>query len=86
MSAHVLYVDNDMRLEVGSLRDLDGVYLNAATVTATIYDALGVAVTGQSWPLTLAYVALSNGIYRGIIDDGADFVDGEDYTIVVDAT
>lgn len=86
MTARVLYVDNDMRLEVSGLRDLDGNYLNSATVSATIYDSLGVAVAGQSWPLNLAYVLLSNGIYRGIIDDGAGFIDGKEYTIVIEAT
>lgn len=42
-------------------------YLNGASVTLTLRRTDGVAVTGQTWPLALAYVAASNGDYRGTI-------------------
>lgn len=45
--------------------------VNDATVTCTVTDADGNSVTGQSWPLSLDYVAASSGIYRGTITEVA---------------
>lgn len=41
--------------------------INDATVTATLKHRNGGEVAAQTWPLTLAYVALSEGMYRGLI-------------------
>lgn len=64
----MFWVDNNMILEVADLKNkLTGAFLNAATVTATLRDAAGATIGGQSWPLTLAYVASSNGVYRATL-------------------
>lgn len=64
----LLWVGNDMILEVAELRNTaTGAYLNAATVTATLTDAAGVNLGGQSWPLAMVYVTGSNGIYRATL-------------------
>lgn len=70
MDVQTLYVGNDMLLEVSGLRDdVTGDYLNAATVTVTLKDSAGVNVTGETWPLALAYVTSSNGVYRATLKD-----------------
>jgi len=66
----ILFVDNDMFVEIDQLHDgLDVLtYFNAATVTATLKDRDGVVVTGVNG-ITLTYVAASNGTYRGAIQE-----------------
>jgi len=59
--------------------DDTGEYINDATVTCTVTDSGGSAVTGQTWPLTLAYKTGSNGVYRGILLDTADLTPGSNY-------
>lgn len=80
-----LYVGNDHRLTVDGLRDPDGNYVNTAEVSATLLDAHGAEVEGETWPVSLAYVAESDGRYRGILDDAIELVDGKSYTLVIDA-
>lgn len=76
-----LYVGNDTVLEVRGLKnETTGGFLNAATVTATVVDAEGNQVTGQSWPLTLAYVTGSDGIYRATLAYTVGLVSGARYT------
>lgn len=70
MDVHVLYVGNDMLLDLARLRDaIDGSYLDTATVTVTLTDANGNPVVGESWPLELAYVEDSLGTYRATLRD-----------------
>jgi hypothetical protein len=69
------FVGNTNVLDLLGLKDaLTNAYLNSATVTVTVKDASGVAVPGESWPVTMAYVAGSNGNYRAIIEDDVEFV------------
>jgi hypothetical protein len=65
METLILFLGNTMVLQVDELQDVDGNFVNNATVTATLLDSTGAQVSGQSWPLTLAYVAASNGRYTG---------------------
>ena len=44
-------------------------YINDATVTVTIKDLDGNELTGISWPVTMAYVAASDGDYRATISE-----------------
>lgn len=86
VTAEVIYDANDMLLSVTGLRNAaTAAYLNSATVTATLVDALGVTVTGQSFPLTLAYVASSNGNYRGTLEDTLNTIVGDILTAQVTA-
>ena len=63
------------------MRDpVQDVFVNAATVRATMYESDGVTeVSGASWPLTLDYVAASDGVYQGVLEDGRVLVEGERY-------
>lgn len=66
-----------------TLRDaITGLPLNAATIAATIVDASGAPVVGETWPITLGYVALSAGIYRVQLDASLALVAGQQYTAV----
>jgi hypothetical protein len=68
----VLFKKNDQFVEVNGLRNnLTGAYLNAATVTATLRDLAGVAVAGLDG-VALAYVAGSDGDYRGQVEETFD--------------
>lgn len=69
MRVKALFLDNDMVLQFAGLTDENGDYVNDAVITADLVDEAGVQVTGQTWPLTLAYVAASDGIYQGILED-----------------
>lgn len=82
----VLYVGNDTVLEVKGLKDeVAGDFLNAATVQATLYDAAGQTVGGQSWPQTLAYVTGSDGIYRATMSYLTSLVAGQRYNARITA-
>jgi hypothetical protein len=82
----VAFYQNDNLLEILGLQDAaSGAWLNAATVTATIVDRAGVNVTGFTQPLSLAYVAASNGDYRATLPDEAALLDGRKYTAKISA-
>lgn len=83
--AEVLYDGNDMVVEVRGLEnDVAGAWINDATVTCTLKDAGGDEVAGQGWPTTLAYVAESDGVYRGTLSYLAAISPGSRYTLVID--
>ena len=81
-----IYLNNDNLLSVENLKNAaTDVYINDATVTATLKDKLGANVTGQSWPLTMTFVSSSNGTYRGTLEDGLSLTEGESYTAEITA-
>ena len=62
---NVLLIANSNILEVNGLRNgLTNSFVNTATVIATLEDLKGNEITGQVWPVTLDYVAESDGCYR----------------------
>ena len=74
----VIFEDNDMLVEIDGLQDSsDDSFLNAATITATIKDKDGVAVIGQTLPISLSYVSSSNGKYQGVFDKLLALVSGD---------
>lgn len=86
MSICVVYVGNTNIIEVTGLKSaVEGSYVNDADVEVTVQDAEGNAVSGQTWPATMAYVAASNGNYRGILEDDLALVDGTTYFAHIDA-
>lgn len=81
MAVDVIYLANDNLLELQGLQNAaTAAYVNNATVTATVVDKAGANVAGQSWPVTLAYVAASNGNYRGTLEDALSLAENEDYS------
>lgn len=65
-----LYVGNDMMIEVeGLTNEATGQIVNDAAVAVTLLDTQGNQVGGQVWPLTMGYVAETDGIYRATLAD-----------------
>lgn len=80
------FVGNDNVLLVeGLLNSLDGSYLNAATVTATVEDTEGVEVTGETWPVAMPYVSGSDGNYRVVLPSTLGLVAGTTYVAKITA-
>lgn len=85
-TTHIIYKGNDMVLELrGLASEVTGDYLNYATVAVTLKDASGVEVSGESWPLAMAYVASSNGKYRATLADTLSLTDRARYTATITA-
>jgi hypothetical protein len=81
-----IFVNTDMVLEVGNLRDsITDALITGATVTARVLDELDVLVVGTSDPITLTEVVGSAGLYRGTVPDTASLVAGDTGTIVLSA-
>ncbi len=80
MAHSTLHKDTTGIARVLGLADDDGNFQNDATVTliAFVNRLTGVAIAGVSLPLTLAYVAASNGNYEGAIPPTIATVIGED--------
>lgn len=67
-NVNILYTGNDTVIEVKGLKnEVNGAFLNAATVTTTLMDADGDEVAGETWPKALQYVTGSDGIYRATL-------------------
>ncbi len=80
----VLFHESDNLLELDGLQDaLTLAFINNATVTARVLDRAGTEVTGQTWPLTLGYVAASDGDYRGNLSDTLALDKGQVVTVEI---
>lgn len=81
-----VYVSNTNILEVRGLQEaISGDYANGATVSVTIVDECGTAVSGQSWPIAMSYVSGSNGDYRATIPNTVQLTAGRTYFAQVSA-
>lgn len=82
----VIYVGADNVLELQDFQNqVTSEYINDATVSVTLKDSASTNVTGESWPLTMVYVAASNGKYRATLTDSLSLIEDEVYTAVVSA-
>ena len=82
-----IFQGSDTVLEVANLKNrLTGLLVTGATVTASVFDAAGDAVSGAGNPITLAEVANFDGLYRGTLPDAAVLVIGDAGTIVYTAS
>lgn len=82
-TAQIIYVKNDMLIELIGLQDVISlVFQNTGTVVANIHDKDDTLIIG---PISMAYVAASDGDYRGTIEDSAAFISGKLYTAKVSA-
>jgi hypothetical protein len=77
----VAFVGNTNLLEIRGLKSaVEGTFINDATVSVTVKDASGAAITGQTWPTAMIYVAASQGDYRAVIEDDAALTARQTYT------
>jgi hypothetical protein len=77
----VIFDLNDNLLELVDLKDVVAdTFVNAAAVTVTLVDKDGVEVAGTTWPLTMDYVASSDGQYRATLLDTLTLIPDDLYT------
>lgn len=75
---------NDMALTVYGLKNaMTGEYANAATVTATLYDSSGNAVSAFT-SISMGYIPGTNGNYRGTISQTFNPNVGTEYILKID--
>ena len=87
MTSQILFDQNSMVLELQGLKDsVSDTYINTATVAVTLVDSDDVNVVGETWPLTMIYVASSNGNYRAILPDTLTLAVGSLYAAKISAT
>jgi hypothetical protein len=67
----IIWYSNDNIIEVTGVKNkVSDTYINNASVTVTLIDyATGAQVSGETWPLALSNVPLSNGDYRATLVD-----------------
>lgn len=83
---NVLLIGNDNSLELNGLRNaITDAFVNGATVAAVLKDMKGVDLAGQTWPLTLPYVAASDGCYRAILEDSLTLKHDQNYKLQIAA-
>jgi len=81
-----IHIGNDTVVTLTGLQNaIDSSYQNSATVTCTIKDGSGSAVSGVTFPVTMDYVAASDGIYRATIDKALAVSEGVTYYVEVTA-
>mgnify|MGYP000317170640 CR=1 FL=1 len=86
MDTLTLYKGSDMLLEVEGLTDeATGAYLSDASVSATLKNAAGVAVLGQTWPAAMPYVSGTDGLYRVSLVDTLQVTEGQRYKAEITA-
>lgn len=78
----LLYEAETRLLELRDLKsNSTGLFVTGATLTAKIYDAANVQ---QGTDVTMAYVAGTDGTYRGTVLHSVDLTPAEDYYGTVD--
>jgi len=86
----VIYLESSELIELIGLIDTSGpadVYVNDADCTLRVLDASGAEVAGENWPITMSYVAGSNGDYQATIGHTVQLIEGQEYAakIVADS-
>jgi len=82
-----IYLSNDNLLSIEGLKNSSsGSFMNDATVTATVKNSGGSAVSGQAFPVSLSYIAASNGNYHATLENTLSMVEGIIYTATISAT
>ena len=77
-----LYIDDSTVIEQ-TVTDEDGDPVNTATVTVTIYDCeTDTEIPDEAWPVTLDYVAASDGVYRKTFDPFTSLEAQKQYKVV----
>lgn len=84
-----VFVANTNLLTLSGLKSqVEGTFVNDATVEVTITDLAGNVMTGTGWPtfpLSMPYVATSDGDYRAVLADTIPFTAGKPYLAKIDA-
>lgn len=85
-TAATAFIANSLVLDLIGLRShVEETFINNATVTVTVKDKAGTDVLGATWPLSMAYVAASDGDYRAILPSTLEMLKNKIYTAFIDA-
>jgi hypothetical protein len=80
-----LYLDNSNVIELAGLKNsVTGMADTGAAVAVTLLDSAGVAVVGETWPLTMSHA--NDGLYRVTLSHDIIISALSRYTAVVDVT
>ena len=84
----IVYVGNTSNIEVQGLTDVNGNYVNNATVQVTGIVKVGETtnVGGIALPITCPYLSGTDGNYRGTIPSTGQFEDGNIYEATIKVT
>jgi hypothetical protein len=84
---HALLALSTNILEIPFLADgQTGSAVSGATVVATILDAAGVQVAGQTWPVTLDEDPVTSGRYSAVLEPDLEVTAGDELSAIVTAT
>lgn len=79
-----LFVGNTMTVLLSGLQfEGESDYINDAVATVSIFSSNGTGVTGETWPLTLVYVASSNGNYEAVLNEDLELAKNRSYVVEV---
>jgi len=83
MSINILLSgDNDNVLQLAGLKNgIDELFINDATVTATINDSSGADIPGMTWPAAMTYISASDGSYQLLLDSALNLQKNTIYTV-----
>jgi hypothetical protein len=84
----IVFVGNTSNIEVQGLTDINGNFVNNATVQVTTIVSVGddTVVGGIALPITCPYLTGTDGDYRGTIPSTAQFSDGMVYEATIKVT
>lgn len=75
---------NDQCITLSGLKDkITDAFVNDATVEVTVSKG-GANVSGETWPLSMPYVAASDGDYRAVLKSTLDIAVGD--TVIIDVS
>lgn len=82
----VLLISNDQTVKLLGLKDqISGDYINGLVdaVTAHLKTKDGSSVAGETWPITLDYIAGSDGEYQANFDDAIELQNNRSYVVEI---
>lgn len=81
----VIYIDNSNVVELRSLTNsITSAVDTGATVSVTIVDSTGTAISGETWPVSMSHA--SSGTYRATLSSSLSLTANRAYRGVVTAT
>lgn len=69
---------------IGLKSEVENLFIDNATVTVTVKDQSGSEVAGVVWPVTMDYVAASNGNYRATLSHLIAFQNKKNYRAFIE--
>ncbi len=83
---HIIFLKNTGLVQINGLKDaLTKTPVNDAVATVTLKELDGSEVSGETWPVSLSYLAGSDGNYAATFSDSVAILDEGDYIMEVSA-